>query len=159
RNWIRDKDGHHLWIVAVKATFNVALNGQLSLADEQPPPALAPEYEGEPGASSLLFDSDLLYAKPCTDVIAVAQAHAPGGQPRETTMVSLRVGPIQKRLVVHGDRSFMPAIHGVAPGSTKPFVRRPIRYEWAFGGMDLQDPLPSKHRIDDRNPIGKGFAV
>jgi hypothetical protein len=37
RNWTRDKRGMHVWIVAVKATFDVAPNGKLTLADEQAP--------------------------------------------------------------------------------------------------------------------------
>jgi len=37
RNWVRDKNGLHLWIVAVKATFDVSPNGPLKLADEQKP--------------------------------------------------------------------------------------------------------------------------
>jgi hypothetical protein len=47
RNWIRDKNGAHLWIVAVKATFDIGPGGALKLADEQKPPLLAPEYFGE----------------------------------------------------------------------------------------------------------------
>jgi hypothetical protein len=39
------------------------------------------------------------------------------------------------------------------------FESRPIRYEWAYGGMDTLDPDPRRHRIDARNPIGVGFAV
>jgi hypothetical protein len=42
RNWVRDKNGRHHWVVAVKATFDVGQDGRLTLADEQPPPALAP---------------------------------------------------------------------------------------------------------------------
>jgi hypothetical protein len=39
--------------VAVKATFRVEEGWRLVLADQQAPPALAPEYSGEPGVSSL----------------------------------------------------------------------------------------------------------
>jgi hypothetical protein len=159
RNWIRDKQGRHHWIVAVKATFKVEPDGRLTLADEQPPPALAPEYSGDPGASSLRWDSDLLYAKPCTDVIAEAHAHAPGGRPRTVVPVSLRVGPIAKQLLVHGDRVHTRGMGGVTLSSPAPFTKRPIVYEWAFGGADTADPDPRRHRIHDANPIGKGFAV
>lgn len=40
-----------------------------------------------------------------------------------------------------------------------PFVHHPIRYERAFGGKDLADRDPTKHRIDTRNPIDRGFAT
>jgi hypothetical protein len=159
RNWVRDKQGRHQWVVAVKATFDIDDHGRLALSDEQPPPALAPEYAGEPGLSSLRWDSDLLYVKPCTDVVAEANAHAPGGRPCDRVPVILRVGPIQKQLLVHGDRTFAWSPGGVALTAPSPFVSRPIRYEWAYGGIDLSDANPAKHRMDDRNPIGKGFAT
>lgn len=60
RNWTRDKDGLHWWLVAVKATFDIGPDGRLRLADEQLPPVLIPEYFGGPGRSSLRYDSDLL---------------------------------------------------------------------------------------------------
>jgi hypothetical protein len=161
RNWTRDKHGAHLWIVAVKATFSLRETGALALADEQKPPLLAPEYHGEPGKSSLRLDSDLLSAKPCTDVIADAHAHAPRGRPAERVQVSMRVGEMHKTLLVHGNRVYYKG--GLSGGLTttqaQPFETRPIRYEWAYGGMDTIDPDPRRHRIDARNPIGVGFAV
>jgi hypothetical protein len=159
RNWVRDKQGRHKWVVAVKATFDVAPEGRLKLADEQPPPALAPVYSGDPGVSSLRWDSDLLYAKSHTDVIAEAYAHAPGGKPRPSVPVSLRVGPVAKELLVYGNRIYWKGPTGIAPTSPAPFTSRPIVYEWAFGGSDFTDPDPRLHRIHDANPIGRGFAV
>jgi hypothetical protein len=161
RNWTRDKRGAHLWIVAVKATFSIRDTGTLALADEQKPPVLAPEYHGEPGKSSLRLDSDLLSSKPCTDVIADAHAHAPRGRAAERVQVSMRVGELHKTLLVYGNRVYYKG--GLAGGLTttqpQPFESRPIRYEWAYGGMDVIDPDPRRHRIDARNPIGVGFAV
>lgn len=161
RNWTRDKRGAHLWIVAVKATFTIRDTGTLELADEQKPPVLAPEYHGEPGKSSLRLDSDLLSPKPCTDVLADAHAHAPRGRPAERVQVSMRVGELYKTLLVYGNRVYYKG--GLSGGLTttqaQPFESRPIRYEWAYGGMDTIDPDPRKHRIDARNPIGVGFAV
>jgi hypothetical protein len=159
RTWIRNKQGRHLWVVAVKATFDVRTDGRLALADEQPPPALAPDYGGEPGLSSLRWDSDLMYAKTGTDVIAEAQAHAPKGKPQERVLVALRVGPIFKQLYVYGPRIYYDGAFGLTTTPPSSFTRQPISYELAYGGRDLTDPNPSKHRIDGRNPVGRGFAV
>jgi hypothetical protein len=159
RNFVRDKQGRHKWVVAVKATFDIAPDGQLKVAGEQPLPALAPEYSGDPGASSLRWDSDLLYEKSCTDVIAEAHAHAEGGKRRPSVPVSLRVGPIAKDLLVHGDRIYKRGLSGIEPTSPVPFASRPIVFEWAFGGSDVVDPDRSRHRIHEANPIGKGFAI
>jgi hypothetical protein len=160
RSWTRDKDGVHQWIVAVKATFDVTRDGTLRLADVQPPPILAPEYHGEPGSSSLRFDSDLLAVKPCTDVILDAHAHCPGGKRSSSVDVSLRVADLQKTLRVYGDRVYykLPA-GGLTTSSPQPFASRAIRYELAFGGSDTSDRDPSKHSHDPRNPIGVGFAI
>ena len=160
RNWTRDKRGVHQWIVAVRATFAIAPDGKLSLADEQVPPVLAPEYHGEPGASSLRYESDLLRAKPCTDGVVDASAHAPGGKKARRVEVSMRVGPIDKTLLVSGDRVYHKRfLRGVRPSRPALFESRPIRYEWSYGGTDTADRDPRKHRLDERNPIGKGFAV
>jgi hypothetical protein len=156
RNWTRDKNGMHWWIVAVRATFDLASDGRLRLADEQLPPALAPEYFGEPGKSSLRYDSDLLAVKPATDLLLVASAHAPGGRPASKVPVSLRVGQLQKQLLVHGDRVYR---SGLKTSASKSFITQPIRYELAFGGTDLSDSDPRNHRFDARNPIGRGLAL
>lgn len=48
---------------------------------------------------------------------------------------------------------------GLSLSSPKPFASMPIVYERAFGGWDTRSEDPAKHRLDPRNPIGKGFAV
>ncbi|MFP2957447.1 DUF2169 domain-containing protein [Myxococcus sp. 1LA] len=159
RNWTRDKEGVHWWLVAVKATFDVAPGGRLQLADEQPPPVLMPEYFGAPGQSSLRHDSDLLAVKPGTEVLLDGHAHAPRGKPAETVPVSLRLGPLHKVLLVHGPRTYARGMLGMAVSRPRPFTTSPIRYEAAFGGHDTSDSDPSKHRLDERNPIGRGFSV
>ena len=66
RNWVRDQHGAHHWIVAIKATFQVSERRELSLADEQPAPLFAPEYNGEDGALSVRsFSSPLPYPPTC----------------------------------------------------------------------------------------------
>ncbi len=159
RNWIRDKTGAHHWLVAVKATFGVAPDGQLTLADEQLPPMLAPVYRDEPGASSLRYDSDLLAIRPVTDVLIDANAHAPGGKPAKSVPVAMRFETLQKVLVVHGTRVYTKGLAGVVPSKALPFTERPIIYEWAYGGYDASDPNVRHHRIDPRNPVGKGVAT
>jgi hypothetical protein len=158
RNWTRDKDGAHWWLVAVRATFTVAPGGRLSLADEQLPPVLAPEHHGEPGKTSLRYDSDLMAKKPNTDVLVVGSAHAPRGQPTASVPVVLRLGPIEKQLVVHGERAYYEGAAGLTTTAPRSFVTRPIQYELAYGGSETSDPDPTKHFIDERNPVGRGHA-
>jgi hypothetical protein len=158
RNWVRDRTGAHHWLVAVKVAFHIGPAGQMKLADEHPAPLLAPEYRGDAARTSVRADSDLLAVKPApkTDLVLDACAHAPHGRPAATVPVSLQAGDVKKTLLVHGPRSYAAGRSTSAP---VPFVSHPIIYEWAFGGRDLADPNPKNHRIDMRNPVGKGFAV
>ncbi len=159
RTWVRDRDGRHRWLVAVKATFDLGADGKVKLAEKQIPPLPVPEYHGDPASSSLRCEADLVPDKPTTDVLVNATAHAPGGKPVQKLVVGLRVGPVAKDLVVYGTRVFRAGLTGVSPSAPADFVQRPLIYEWAYGGTDTRDPDPGRHRIDQRNPVGKGFAV
>lgn len=157
RNWIRDPQGVHWYLIAVRGTFTIDPRGRLALADEQQPPILAPEHTGAPGESSLRYDSDLLERKPGTDVLVLGSAHAPRGRPATTVPVVLRVASLEKQLLVHGNRAYYEGAMGLTTTSPQPFVTQPIQYELAFGGRDTTDPDPQRHQLDERNPIGRGF--
>lgn len=159
RSWTRDKDGMHWWLIAVRATYDLADSGSMTLAEEQLPPLLAPEYFGAPGKSSLRYDSDLLAVKPTTDVLVLGSAYAPGGQPASVVPVTLRVGHLQKELLVHGERLYRAGTASLKTSSARPFRVQPLRYELAFGGLDTSDPDPRRHRYDARNPVGRGTAL
>lgn len=154
RAWVRDRDGSEVWLVAVKCTFDIAPDGSTRICAEQPPLMRAPEYSGEPGASSLLCDADLLLKKTTTDVIAIGHAYAPYGQPVTALDATLCVGPIRKRLRVFGDRVWT----AVGASSPMPFVKMPLLYERAYGGRDPLSQTPEQD-WDARNPVGTGFAM
>src|SRR6185437_4057218 len=118
---------------------DIAPDGRLKLADEQPPPLLAPEHRGDPARTSRRLDADLLALKPGTDVVLDACAHAPKGRPAPSVPVSLRVGEIDKTLVVHGTRVYYRGAIGLTTTNPVPFTTQPIHYEWAFGGTDTSD--------------------
>jgi hypothetical protein len=159
RNWTRDKRGVHLWLVAVRATYEIKTDGTLKFVDEQPPPELEPQYRGEPGKTSLRVDSDLIAAKPSTDVVLDAYAHAPGGRSTPRVSVSLRVATIDKTLSVCGPREYYRGVMGLGTTAPSAFITQPIHYEWAFGGIDARSADPSKQRMDARNPVGRGLGV
>jgi hypothetical protein len=158
RTWVRDRDGAHHWVVVVKATFDIAKDGKLTLAEEQRPALHAPEYWGEAGVSSVRYEADLVAPKPSTDVIVNAHAHAPKGKARRSVDVALRVGALTKSLVVHGTRVYTSGVGGLGTSKAVPFTSKPITYEWAYGGTDTDDPDPTKQTMDLRNPVGKGVA-
>lgn len=159
RRWGRDKDGVHEWIVAVKGTFDIQPNGQLTIAEEQLDPLVMAEYHGELGMSSLRYDADLVATKPTTDVVINGTAYAPHGRPSKDFMVSARVGSVQKVIRVLGNRRWNQGAFGVSPSSAEPVTEVPIVYERAYGGHDQTDPDPKNQHLDTRNPVGCGAAA
>jgi hypothetical protein len=153
-----DIDGSEIWIVDVKATFEIK-NGKPVLADEQQPVCLSDEYFGKPGESSMKYENELVFKKPGTDIVINGHAYAPNGKPVTNLEVCARVGPIQKTILVYGDRIWSNSIRGLSISSPKPFLKMPLIYERAFGGTDLSDDNPKKHGAEHRNPIGTGFGM
>src|SRR5262249_20621731 len=118
---------------------------------------VAPRFCGEPGKSSLLYDSDLQRTKVTTDIIVNGCAYAPNGRPTMAVEVTLRVGGITKSLRVVGDRVWKAGPFGPWLGwPAAPFIRMPILYERTFGGEDFAS---KRSAWDRRNPVGTGFAV
>jgi len=149
RTWVRDRNGAEVWLVAVRCTFKIHPDGTTSVAKKQEPPVLAPQYRGEPGKTSLIYDSDFYLTKPTTDILLHGFACAPGGKPAASVDVTMRVGDIRKTLRVNGDRK---------DGQTQNFVEMPIIYERAYGGREPDPPRnPDKPQFEERNPVGTGF--
>lgn len=154
RAWVRDRDGAEIWLVAVKATFDIRPDGSTEVSTEQPPVLRVPEHHGEPGKSSIKYEADLVLTKKTTDVIVVGHAYALAGTTLTHVDVGFRVGPIQKLVRVTGDRSW-----GIFGATTpEPFERMPLVYERAFGGFDSKSKTPEKD-WEWRNPVGTGYVT
>ncbi|MGO8902365.1 MAG: DUF2169 domain-containing protein [Isosphaeraceae bacterium] len=159
RTWVRDQNGAEIWIVAVKGTFRIKPDGKVEMSDDQAPIERVPKYRGEPGKSSMLYESDLVQTKPTTDILLHGCAHAPNGKPASQVDVTLKVDDLTKTLRVFGDRTWKSGVLGVSMTSTEPFVQMPITYEKAFGGVDQKSDNPKNQGTERRNPVGTGFAV
>lgn len=158
-SWVLDKHGNKLWFVAVKGTFDVRPNGACCLASEQVPVLQMADAYGEFGQTSLRYENDLAGVKPATDVLVRGDAIGPNGRPVTELDVAARVGSIQKRLRVTGDRVWVNGGPGIMMSAAQPFERMPIVYERAYGGWDRSAADETEHRLDGRNPVGTGFAV
>ena len=152
--WARDRSGAEIWLVVVKATFAILPDGSTEVVADQPPVLLVPEYHGEPGKSSMKYDADLVLTKTTTDILVVGHAYAPEQRPVSELDVGFRVGPVTKLLRVVGDRTW----GRLGPSSSELFIRMPLLYERAFGGVDIQSDHPEIN-WDWRNPVGTSFAV
>jgi hypothetical protein len=154
RGWVRDREGAEVWLVAVKCTFDIKPDGSTEVSKDQPPVLRVPEYYGEPGTSSIKYEADLILTKKTTDVLVIGYAYVPGGKPVAELDVGFRVGPVQKVLRVFGDREW----NAFGASSPQPFIKIPLVYERAFGGVDRQSQHPERD-WDWRNPVGTGFAI
>ena len=135
----------------VKGTL--VLGERLALVEKQIPVTLADEYHGEPGTSSIKQPSNVSLTKPATDVLLLGSAYAPGGLPATYVDVSLTAGPLQKSGRVFGERVWRVSVWS-SGSDPAPFVRMPLVWERAYGGMDHKGEEP---RAEPRNPVGAGY--
>src|SRR6266481_6486849 len=117
KSWGRDKSGVHDWIVAVKATYVIKPDGRVELAAEQFDTLLLPEYNGERAISSIRYDTDLVGAKPTTDVIVNGTAYAPKGRPSVEFPISLKFGSVYKVINVLGNNTLCEGAFGTTRAS------------------------------------------
>lgn len=158
--WVLDQVGNKIWLVVVKATFVVQSDGTCCLAGEQDSVRQMAEAYGEFGQSSLRYEADLAGVKPATDILVRGDAVAPRGRRVTALDVALRVGSVNKRLRVTGDRIWAEAVlGGITMSTPEPFARIPIVYERAYGGWDRSASDAAQHRLEGRNPVGTGFAM
>ncbi|KVM04249.1 DUF2169 domain-containing protein [Burkholderia ubonensis] len=149
-----DRQGGHLWVVVVKATYDLHADGTLSLSKRQEPVNMHPEYFGEPGHSTLRRDAEIVFAHPGTAVMVNGSACAPGGELLRELDVGISVGPVRRVLRIFGTRYWEAGFFGLRMTEPEPFSRWPLRYEFAYGGTSPRHG----ERFSD-NPVGMGFFV
>jgi hypothetical protein len=127
--WVRDADGAEIWIVAVKATYQLLPDGSTRIAEHQVPvnhglvlhsDGISPEHE-----------TDLGPPKAATDVWLSGHAWSQNGRPVRHLRIEFEVGPVARRIDVYGDRHW---IGGLIASAPKPFTRMPLTWARAYGG-------------------------
>src|SRR5262245_25818877 len=102
-----DHKGHEHVLAVAKATFEILPEGGCALHRLPLPLTEADVAFGEPGLSSVRYESDFALIKKRTDVIVNGSAIAPHGK-TDVMEVSLELGPIRKTIRVFGDRIWKP---------------------------------------------------
>lgn len=89
---------------------------------------------------------DAAMPKSCAEYIVMGSFHAPGGKPVLAGDVSVKLGKLEKRLNVFGNRYWKKAV-GIGLGVTdpEPMTEMPLMFSNAFGGKNYKE-----------NPLGKG---
>lgn len=152
-------DGREFLVVVVKGTFRFPEkpDHKLVLADEQVPLVMADTFEGEPGFSAPVYESEFPPRKPKCDVLLNGSAYAPGERPVKRVTVSLQIGDWRKSFTVVGNRKWKKGWFGVSSTRPEPFTVMPISYGNAVGGTDTTHENPAKHKFVLTNPVGRGF--
>lgn len=151
-----DVDGVESAYATIKATFELQPD-QLVLARQQLPLLAADVFWGDPATTSLRAAGEFALPKPSTDVLLTGHAVADRDDARMVD-VSLRVGPVARRIRVFGDRRWQRGVAGWRPSQPLPFERMPLRWERAFGGI-AAEKTGATQEYESRNPVGRGFAA
>jgi hypothetical protein len=149
-------------VVVVKGSYSIT-DGQLTLASQQAPIALADNYwdVADPERSSLKQAGDVVLGKPLTDVLVTGTARPPGGQALSHWQASAAVRRNGAALLsyaarVTGPRFWRHSAWGWVLSEPEPTTGVPIRYELAYGGA-YTDPATADWRIHEPNPSGLGY--
>jgi hypothetical protein len=152
--------GGHILSVLLKRSYDIVAFGTCTRAGQDLPLNPGDQFWDSPMNSSVKLESDFVPFKLQTDVVVVGQVHAPGGQPTESCMASFQIGAIRKTLQVTGSRAAQYGGAGRPPdfSDPTPFTAMPLRYERAYGGIDVKTHLDAPYPYP-RNPLGRGFVL
>ncbi|GAB4229307.1 MAG: DUF2169 domain-containing protein [Deltaproteobacteria bacterium] len=153
-----DKEGRDYAVVVVKGTYD--LRGDLSttpVSEVQVPILLGDVFHGEPGKSSVKYESDTCLRKRGTDIVLLGHAYTRGNR-RTSVDVTVQSGRLARTVRVFGDRHWYKSPMGWAISPPEPFVKIPLVYERAFGGGEMTDPPREGGPYEPRNPVGTGYS-
>ncbi len=152
-------DGTPVLSVLLKRSYRIVANGPAERLGSARSLVPGDRHFGDPMNSTVQHESDHVPFKLATDVVVHASAQAPGAAPVTQLLASVVVGTARKDVLVIGDRVAHHRPRG-PPLFTEPvpFTRIPLRYEAAYGGVDVRSD-PAIAFPYARNYLGRGFVV
>jgi len=151
--------GEHILSVLVKRSYDI-IPGEQCVRTEIDQKLISGDvhYDG-PMNSSVKFEADFIPYKIATDVVLNGKAYAPKEKPVKELIASLMVGRFRKDIRVIGDRlCIYRRFRELMFTDPKPFADMDIRYELAYGGVDIYSE-PTAPCAYPRNHLGRGFVV
>ncbi len=150
---LQDEAARPVVVVVLRETWALTPQGLAPLEAEPPidvAGALHPPLPPTPGGArpagppSARLEPEATFLKPSTDVLLVGTAVA--SEPRgRTGQVRLRLGPIDKTVLVFGARAWSRGVAEPTLSAPLPLEPTALRWEHAYGGPE-----------DRRNPLGVG---
>lgn len=175
--------GRSLIGLALKRTYRVGSRGGWEPVSEDEEEILVDGeveyYEIDPPFCPPIVAGNDVLLRPDTDIVVQGSAYAYRKDVRQTT-VGVRIGSVKRDIVVFGDRRVeRDSMGDLRFSAPDPFESIPIRYDRAFGGVDLEaffefgSPVPedlqnaARHLPFElvtpyhypRNPAGDGFIL
>ncbi|WP_434779548.1 DUF2169 family type VI secretion system accessory protein [Neisseria sp. Ec49-e6-T10] len=146
-------------VIAAKVSYDFEidrLTGQteLSFTTIQSELCMADEHYGAETKTSVQYESDLSPYKPYLDIIVNGTAYAPFDKPSKRFGAAISVGDYQKALAITGPRCWQKHGLGWSLGEPVAISQLPIKYEYAFGGMQY---IEEELQASLFNPIGIGW--
>lgn len=146
----------HQMTLVVKAGFRFDLDGAVQ-AEHGIEIETVDRHYGDPLTSGLAAASDIAPFKAGGELLLSGTAYPPHGAARVTKIEAAMVFTDGRRwlksLRVTGRRRWQRSLLLMTPGEPEPLEPTPIRYEYAYGGVDR-----ARHALESRNPAGLGFA-
>ncbi|CAM2011299.1 DUF2169 family type VI secretion system accessory protein [Acanthopleuribacter pedis] len=153
------RGGQHLTAV-LSATFLLPAAGAYPHGPLQPAARQKSVSRGERFTagpeSSLLADQQAVLFRPGCDIALYGKARTPGAVPLTEMETHLKVGSVEKRVRVYGDRVWKRRLVGLTPSAPEAFAEMPLVYERAYGGRSRY-PRGQSGGLDTRNPVGIGY--
>lgn len=157
-----DPNGNPILSVIVKRTYDLNRDDRCTSSEIQLPLLSSDKFfnNGDPVTACCEFESDYIPYKPYADVVLNGKAHAPSNKPVPSLLCSIIFGDQKKSIQVIGDRrcTYRPVINPLWT-DPEPFTEMELRYERAYGGVDIYSRKDGGALPYPRNPLGKGYIV
>jgi len=151
----RDPKQKDFGVLVLQGVFDMVHQAPLKPLEAQEPVVVADEYWGEPGLSSIKKENAIAPFKPKTDIHIHGTAYAPHQTPAPHWSVGVKLGQIEKKLLITGPRCWE---KGLVSGYTlldpAPIQKLPLQYEYAYGGMHGEGEAVDAYMP---NPVGMGY--
>ncbi len=148
--------------VTVVASFRLTAEQRLEPLKAQPEIRLADTYDVDDDCGSQLVEvSDFVPFRPTTNIVVLGKARALDAKPLRSWPVSIKVGDVHEKLVVHGPRHwFRGRNRHWQLSEAQPVTDVPLDWRLSAGGRYVVgDQHPQHGEVDIWNPTGVGIIL
>lgn len=152
--FLRDENGHEVWCIALRASFQVNEAGQVFRAPDQSPVEMVPRYAGEDMSQTLIAEEDFIPFSPVTDVTLTGAISPQSSAPQPILLQFSVDNKIRKDLLLFPPRQaqFRRGRWHLADVADQ--IPCPLDWRESFGGAQPEDD-----QTPPENPVGKGLAL